>query len=337
MWRTLVHQTYTRSVAVDSSGNGNNGVPVLVAPASPGFAFDQAGGRINIRPSLTLANLGNARAVVRFTLDPTGALHRFNLVEGHLSFALFVNPDFSLQGTIVDANSDWNGVTSPPGAVSPGVRHTAQLVCDGVNTVQLILDGAVIAESYSTVGQIRPLGALGIAVGHWPDPPDVYTFEGTIYEFALQKYDPRSDLTAILDPCCVEWPALGRYLQELNRQGISSARLAEAGAALSAAGLAGELALRGNSKAGTLAQRTLARAAWLALGRRDLVALEKVLRDWKAAGASLDPATLAAITDQFERAFASFGLSTAQWQELTDLLCLDLTRLGGKKRNGCQC
>lgn len=338
MWRTLVHQTYTRSVAVDSSGNSNNGVPVLVTPASPGFAYNQPGGRINTRPSLTLENLENARAVVRFTLDPTGTPHRFNLVEGHLTFALFVNPDFSLQGTILDASSNWNGATSPAGAVSPGEQHTAQLVCDGVNTVQVLLDGVVVAESYDTVGQVRPVGPLGIAVGHWPDPPDVYTFEGTIYEFTLQKYDLQNDLMAILDPCCVDWSALGHYVQRLNREGISSSQLAEAGAALSAAGLAGELALRGNNKADTLAQRALARAAWLALGRRDLVTLEKVLREWKVTGASLDPAILASITDQFEQAFAKFGLSAAQWNELMYLLCLDLTRLGEKgHRRGCHC
>jgi hypothetical protein len=332
MWRTLVHQTYTGNVAIDSSGNCNHGVPIQVTPDFPGFSFDQQGSRISIQPSATLEDLGNVRAVVRFALEPSGTPHRWDLAEGYLSFALFIDADFSLQGTILDQNSQWTGVATSANAVSTGVEHTAQVVCDGINSVQVLLDGNVVAESYDTVGQVRPVGQLGVAVGHWPDPPGVYTFEGTIYEFALQKYDPDSDLTAILDPCCADWSALAAFVEQLGREGISQAQLAEAGATLRAAGLASELALRGNSKSGTLAQRALARAAWLALARRDSRVLEKTLKAWKASASAVDSSTLASITQQFEQAFNAFGLSEAQWHELLRILCLNPEHLDREKK-----
>jgi hypothetical protein len=55
------------------------------------------------RTIVSLQNLGAIPAAVQFNLQPGGTLHRFNLAEGFESFALFVNPDYSIQGTILDA------------------------------------------------------------------------------------------------------------------------------------------------------------------------------------------------------------------------------------------
>jgi hypothetical protein len=204
MWRTIVSQTYLRGVAVDTSGNSNNGIPIRVTPGYPVFLYEQPGSRINIPPSPTLQNLGAMQAAVRFKLHPSGGPHRFNLTEGFESFALFVNEDYSIQGTILDATSTWNGPSSPAGVVSTDAIHTAILACDGVNSVQVYLDGALVAGNYSIPGGVRAVGNLGIAVGHWPNPSDYYTFEGTIYEFILLKYDAQQDLLNLLDACCVD-------------------------------------------------------------------------------------------------------------------------------------
>ena len=58
--------------------------------------------------------------------SPRSALrHRYTLAEGFESFAFFVNSDFSLSGTIFDANNNWTGATSPAGLVSDSAAHVA--------------------------------------------------------------------------------------------------------------------------------------------------------------------------------------------------------------------
>ncbi len=49
MWRRFVHQTCTRSEAVDSSRYGNDDSPELATPTSQGFRSDEPG-----NPSLSV-------------------------------------------------------------------------------------------------------------------------------------------------------------------------------------------------------------------------------------------------------------------------------------------
>jgi hypothetical protein len=332
MWRTIVSQTYVNNVAVDTSAYSNNGIPIQVTPGYPGFLFDQPGSRISIPPSATLQNLGAIQAAVRFTLQPSGTLHRFNLAEGFESFALFVNPDYSVEGTILDATSAWSGPVSAPGVVSAGATHTAVLVCDGVNAIQIFLDGALVAEDYAVPGGVRSVGSLGIAVGHWPNPPDTYTFQGTIYQFILLKYDPLQDLLNLLDPCCVNWRELLLFLRELAARGVTPAQLAGAGAKLAEAGNVTQMTLRGGTKAGTLQQLAFTRAMMAAIRRRDVNALERVVASAIPVVAALDPATQAHLSNLISNAFASYGLRGSDWIVLMKLLCLTLQDLAGR---GC--
>jgi hypothetical protein len=184
MNKLILHHIYANGLAFDVSQNGNHGFPILVVPSTgpflSTFAFNQWGSRINVRPSASLQNLFSIRAIVRFYLSPRGQLHRFNLMEGHLSYALFVNPDASLQGTILDTNSAWNGATSGPGVVTSNAWHVAELRHDGVSNLQLFLDGNVVAQTYNVVGPVRSVADEGIAIGHWPGGSGVYTFEGIL-------------------------------------------------------------------------------------------------------------------------------------------------------------
>ena len=90
--------------------------PRLTHPALrtlPGTAGSSSG-----RAS-SLEDLIAVRAIVSFYLNPPGGLsRRYNLIEGHLCFALFVNPDGSLQGTIVDAEGELGGGAEPTERVS---------------------------------------------------------------------------------------------------------------------------------------------------------------------------------------------------------------------------
>src|ERR1022692_4851468 len=116
MNRLVLHHLYASS-AFDLSNNRNHGAPLDVAVAAdvnmPSFELRSPDSQIRVEPSPSLTDLGAIRAIVTFDLDPDGGLsRRYNLIEGHLAFALFVNPDGSLQGTIVDAAGNWRGPSS---------------------------------------------------------------------------------------------------------------------------------------------------------------------------------------------------------------------------------
>jgi hypothetical protein len=331
MLRTVLHQTYNRAIAVDTSGYGNNGIPILVTAASPGFSFLQPGSRINVQPSLSLSNLASINAEVAFTLAPQGAPKRYNLAEGFESFALYVNPDLSFSGTIFDASSNWAGATSAPGSVTSGKLHRAGLQADGFNMVRVLLDGNVIGANYSVNGKVRSVGSLGLAIGHWPNPPNQYTFEGTIFEVLLQKYDPLSPLE-VLDPCCFDRRALSDWFKSVARRGVSAANILKASAALQAAARAAVLAMRGDDETRTTTFQSLINGLQLALKRRDCAALESVLKQLQRfADSTLDSATRAQLGSQVQTALAQFGLDFNDWCRLAAILCLGPRCHGGKE------
>jgi hypothetical protein len=121
MNKLVLHHTYADGLAFDASLNRNHGLPIAVTagagPFANSFHFTSGDSRISVEPSPSLENLFAIRAVVRCYLTPTDTSHRFNLMEGHLSFALFVNPDGSLQATILGrlypiARQKWKGRVS---------------------------------------------------------------------------------------------------------------------------------------------------------------------------------------------------------------------------------
>jgi hypothetical protein len=268
---------------------------------------------------------------VSFTLGPHGAAHRYNLAEGHLSFALFVNPDRSIEGTILDGGGIWTGAASGAGAVSPGVRHSAVLQCDGISMVRVVLDGTMVAANYGVSGLVRGVGPFGIAVGHWPDPPDVYTFQGTIFAFLLRAYDPQNDRIRGISPCCFDRPAIARWFTAMAKKGVTADKLSQAADQLAAVAKAAAIAMRGGQEAATLTQQTLAAAVSYALSRRDFAALQAALEQWQHyAKQRLSAADQAKYAAELQAAFAAFGLDWADWCELMRLFCLDPCSLAGK-------
>ena len=71
-----------------------------------------------------------------------------------------MNSDFSLSGTIFDANNNWTGATSPAGLVSDSATHVAALQADGINMVRVLFDEAVVAANYDVSGQVQGVSAL---------------------------------------------------------------------------------------------------------------------------------------------------------------------------------
>lgn len=331
MLRTVVNQNYVGSLAVDTSGMFNHGIPVLVKPDLPGFEFDQPGSRINILPSASLLNLECIEATVSFALRPSGTPHRYNLAEGYMSFALFVNPDLSISATIFDNNGSWSGAQSAPATVTTGATHVAVMQSDGINMVRIYLDGKLVAENYGAPGPVKGVGALGIAVGHWPDPPDQYTFQGTIFQFILKKYDPHKDLPRALDACCFNKHALAQWFQALQKRGITPQQITNAEQALKSVTRDIAIALRGGNKTQTEKQQGLVSALNAALARRDCQALEVVMGEFQQFFSQLDAAKQAKFSADLQAAFAAFGLSASEWCQLMNLLCLNFCCSSGKE------
>jgi hypothetical protein len=125
-------------------------------------------------------------------------------------------------------------------------------------------------------------------------------------------------------------------VRELGQRGITADQLVAAGAKLIQANNVTEVALRGSSKAGTLQQRALNRAAMAALRRRDFDALERVMGRAQTAFAALDVDTQAHLGALFADALASYGLRGSDWVTLMKLLCLSLQDLSGNlSGKGC--
>ena len=75
---------------------------------------------------------------------------------------------------------------------------------------EILVNQARVASSYDAsfltgpplVGAVRGVGPHGVFIGHWPEPSDVYTFNGYIRNVQVYKRDKLEDLLKLLDPCC---------------------------------------------------------------------------------------------------------------------------------------
>lgn len=218
MAKLRLHHTYARGAAVDVSDNGNHGEVTDAYPTGSDsvLSFDSPSSRVQVPPSDSLQRLRSIRARVRFRLDPEASPERrYNLMEGHLSFALYVTPGFELKGTIYDAEKNWRGATSDERAVEPGRWHTAELTyVDSAARVDLRLDGEVVGSEEGVAGPVRPVGELGLSIGIWPDA-DRYALDGRLDEAKLWATWP--EFEDFVDPCCSDMGSLDRVLDIMRR------------------------------------------------------------------------------------------------------------------------
>ncbi len=228
--RLILWHTYSRGVAFDLSEHGNHGTIVDATYGGGGFPtalqFTGGPGAVWVKPSSTLSNLGCVRTQVHFHWDPTFD-HRHNLIEGELAFAFFVNPDGSVQGTILNALGHWLGAKSAPGVIQAGQWHLAEFFHDGISACKLYVDGNVVAEDYSSPGPVGSVAAHGLAIGHWPEPSDVYSFEGYMDSVKVWSDDPQKDTSQLIDGCCIDRPAIAGQLSELAQRGLDAAALTD--------------------------------------------------------------------------------------------------------------
>jgi len=230
-----MHHTYNNGRATDVSGENNHGLALATAPGSgsgsgPGFdsslRFDGGASEVRIARSPSLSRLDAISARVRFLWHPKDvAFKRHNLIEGQVSFALYVTPFGGLEGTIVDRAGVWRGATAPKGTVHPDRWYEAELRHDGFSTLQVLLDGNVVAAAYDVRGPVRGVGARGISVGHWPEPDHRYTLEGFVdwVRLAKREIEPED----LLDPCCNDPKTMDELVDELGKDGFTAERARE--------------------------------------------------------------------------------------------------------------
>ena len=230
--RLILWHAYRGGLAFDLSENRNHGhlrdVALGAGPFSSALQFSGGDSEVRVEPSPSLTNLREVRAQVHFHWDPSAPnVRRHNLIEGQLAFALFVNPDGSLQGTILNQLGSWEGATSAPGVVPIGEWHTAEFVHDGIGHCTLYLDGHVVAEGFSSPGPVRSVGPNGVAIGHWPEQPDQYTLEGYIDLVKVWCDDPVKNGGELVDDCCIDRPAIAANSDRLRDRGLDSTSLGE--------------------------------------------------------------------------------------------------------------
>lgn len=216
MNRLVMHHDYRRGIAADLSLNFNTGQLIDVSATPDGLEFAEGDSEVRVAPSDTLEKMRAFRARIVFRLDPGAQQRRHNLMESQLSFALFVTETGALQGTILDASQNWDGPCSIDGVVDAGSWHVAEYIHDGTSYAQLSLDGQLLTERFDVTGPVPRLGGHGIAIGHWPEPEPIYTFEGILQEAWLWSYDPADDFNSVIDWCCVDLEGLDRLEADLR-------------------------------------------------------------------------------------------------------------------------
>ncbi len=278
--RLVLHHTYEGSTAFDVSMHHHHGVLEDVYTHSGLARFSESDSCVRVAPTGELATLRAVRTTVQFLWHPTGGARRHNLIEGYLSFALVIEDDAALGGGILDRTGTWRGARSDPGLVTPGEWHTATFVHDGISSCRLDFNGVTVAEAFDVPGPAQGVQQpYGLAIGHWPDPDDRYTFEGDIDDVRVWV-DRLDDGRELADPCCCHHrDEADRAFEELRTGRFDAAAYRQSASDLYDVGsrVFGQLA------AGTQADRDhahhLARRFALGLSNRDAQSLGTTIGD----------------------------------------------------------
>jgi hypothetical protein len=161
---------------------------------------------------------------------------RRNLIEGDNSFAFFIHPDGTLWGTakgrrVAGGPLGFFGASTavPGGATVPIDRWvTLTYVHDGFSTIDLFIDGALVASENSLHSPIQPVGALGVHIGNWP-AGNSYPFRGDIDDVKIWRWDPDAAYTQFFarqpGPC---WNGIFDELEQKAAEPEGRARLQRA-------------------------------------------------------------------------------------------------------------
>lgn len=178
---------YQGGRVIDATSFANHGD--LLGKISPqqgylGFQGDDAQVELVARDE-SLARFAALR--VQALVRPQPITRRFNIAEGWMSFALVIESDGRLHGTVFDGHK-WVGPDSGAARVPPNQWSRVTFEFDGVSIATLTLDGATVGTRLDMpVGMHQPRQV--ITIGHWPRGDHRYTFKGEIGHVRIERRD----------------------------------------------------------------------------------------------------------------------------------------------------
>lgn len=203
MKQLVIHHRYAGGAAFDMSRRGHHGRVTDCWDGAGQFRgslhFSSPSSRVDVAPTSALERLGPFRCSIRFRLDGPDN-RRYNLVESHLSFALFIEPGYRVGATVLAGTEQWSGAFTEPGAIRPRQWHRIDCGHDGISTSWIAIDGSVVAANQAVPGPIRSVGPRGLTIGHWPEPEHQYTFSGHIAEMWLWQTLPERLVEECFEP-----------------------------------------------------------------------------------------------------------------------------------------
>jgi Concanavalin A-like lectin/glucanases superfamily len=212
-YELICHQTYggLGGLAVDVSGCGNHGqaahtefLPDGAASGSGAIRFATPDSRIRI-PTKDQPSFKYWKPLVGIRIEVTARLMtqhgaRRTLIAADNAFMLLVSPEGVVHGRysgpVGDPPSYWGGVNTAEHSldhitrtVSAGVWVNLAFQHDGVNTMELQMDGETVARRTDAGASVPGVGSLGVTIGNLPDAPAF--LDGDIDEIKVWRLNPR--------------------------------------------------------------------------------------------------------------------------------------------------
>ncbi len=189
-WTTVCDLPMTRYDAnrvTDETNFQNHAVirgSVAQRPGYVSFQGDDAQLEIPVRDdSLQRFAALRVQALVR----PEAITRRYNIVEGWMSFAFFIESDGRLVAGVYDGQR-WVGPESGTTTVPANRWSRVAFQHDGVSHGFLTLDGNVVGRSNDMPPVVHQPQQV-IALGHWPRGDGRYTFRGRLGHVRIERRD----------------------------------------------------------------------------------------------------------------------------------------------------
>ncbi len=190
-WTTVVDlfmDEYQTNSIIDKSDFGNHGHLMGAVTTQTGFVvYNDLDAQIEIPVRNNSLNRFEGLRV-QALVKPNPFIRRYNLVEGWMSFALVIQPNGQLVGTIYDGQQ-WIGPDSGTNLLTPNAWNRVAFEFDGISRATLKIEEAIVGSRDD-----MPLGIAQpnqvITLGHWPRGDDRYTLSGALGHVRIEKRDP---------------------------------------------------------------------------------------------------------------------------------------------------
>jgi hypothetical protein len=157
---------------------------IVTQPGYVSFQGSDAQLEIPVRDD-SLSRFAGVR--VQALVRPGVITRRYNIAEGWMSFAFFIEADGRLMGGIYDGQQ-WTGVDSGATTLAPNAWARVSFEYDGVSIAKLKLDGATVGRRFDMPSQLRQPQQV-ITLGHWPRGDGRYTLQGHLGHVRLERRD----------------------------------------------------------------------------------------------------------------------------------------------------